>query len=196
MIEQDAVRNEHIVGFAIVGGKPVSGHFSDSVRATRRKRRCFALRRRRGAVHLRRAGLVEPHRFFRSRDVFARRLEQAKRACGNDISGVFGLVEGDFYVTLCGQIINLDRAHPGEDVSKAGRIRQIAVMQEKACFRIMRIAVEMIDSGGVKGTGATDDTMDFIAFSQEEFSQIRSVLAGNAGNQCALHSLLNAPSPV
>ena len=41
----------------------------------------------------------------------------------------------------------------------------------------------MIDAAGVERAAAADDPVNNIAFSQQQFGQIRAVLAGDAGDQ-------------
>ncbi len=48
----------------------------------------------------------------------------------------------------------------------------------------MRILVEMIDAIGVEQRCTTLDAMDDVPFSQQEFSEVGAVLAGDAGDQC------------
>ncbi len=49
--------------------------------------------------------------------------------------------------------------------------------------RDVRVLVEMVDARGVEGRGAALDAVHHIALVQEELGEIRTVLAGNAGNQ-------------
>jgi hypothetical protein len=41
------------------------------------------------------------------------------------------------------------------------------------------INVEMIDPGRVEGGRSTDQTVDFVSLAQQEFGEIRTVLAGD-----------------
>jgi hypothetical protein len=45
----------------------------------------------------------------------------------------------------------------------------------------MRILIDMIDSVGVEGAGPTDNSMDLVAFTEEQLSQITTVLACDPG---------------
>ena len=60
-------------------------------------------------------------------------------------------------------------------------VRQVAVVKEQPRPLLVRVDIEMVDSGGIKGTGAADETVYFIVFTQQQFCQIRAVLTGNAG---------------
>jgi hypothetical protein len=45
----------------------------------------------------------------------------------------------------------------------------------------------MIDSIGVEGAGPADNSMDLVAFAEEQLSQITTVLACNTSYQGAFH---------
>jgi len=60
-------------------------------------------------------------------------------------------------------------------------------VQQQARLTVMRVTVEVIDAVGMKGTGATDQAMDCIALGEEELGQIRSALAGHAGDKGFFH---------
>src|SRR6266550_2510345 len=45
----------------------------------------------------------------------------------------------------------------------------------------------MVNARSVERAGASDDPVDFVAFFQQQISQITSVLAGNAGDQRPFH---------
>ena len=47
--------------------------------------------------------------------------------------------------------------------------------------------VDMIDARGVEAGGAADDTMNLVAFSQQQLGQIGTVLAGDACDECFFH---------
>jgi hypothetical protein len=61
-------------------------------------------------------------------------------------------------------MVNFVRLDIIDEIGYLARIREIAIMKEKPCIRVMRILIEMIDSASVKGTGTADKTMDFVAF--------------------------------
>src|SRR5580692_2390437 len=69
VVEQNAVRGVHAVGFAIVHGDPVGVEFCRRIGRARMKRRRFLLRRLlRLAVELRRRGLIEAGQLFPAQD--------------------------------------------------------------------------------------------------------------------------------
>jgi len=53
----------------------------------------------------------------------------------------------------------------------------------------MRILVDMIDTIGIERACSPDESVNLIAFVQQEFCQIRAVLAGDASDKCSFHSV-------
>ena len=51
----------------------------------------------------------------------------------------------------------------------------------------MRVLVDVVDPLGVEQRGPAFDAVDFIAFFEEEFREIGSVLSGDAGDEGAFH---------
>jgi hypothetical protein len=47
----------------------------------------------------------------------------------------------------------------------------------------MGVGIDMVDAAGVEGAGAPNQAMDLIALEEEQFGQIRAVLASDAGNK-------------
>ena len=58
------------------------------------------------------------------------------------------------------------------------------MMKNEPAIPFVGVLVKVIDPIRVEKGGAAFDAMYLVAFSQEEFGQVRSVLAGNARNQC------------
>ena len=55
-------------------------------------------------------------------------------------------------------------------------------MEEEAGFGVVRVAIEVFDSLSIKRTTAADDAMDDVIFAQQQFGEIRAVLACDAGD--------------
>ncbi len=51
----------------------------------------------------------------------------------------------------------------------------------------VRIGVKMIDARGVEGARAPDDAVDFVAFLEQQISEVAAILPGDPGDQCSLH---------
>ena len=119
VVEQDAVRGVHAVGFAIVHRDPVAVQLGDGIGAARIERRRLLLRHLlHEAVELRRRGLVEAARLLHAED--AQRLEQAQHADGVGVGGVLRALERHGHVALGGEIVDLGRAHLLHETDQVG----------------------------------------------------------------------------
>ena len=49
---------------------------------------------------------------------------------------------------------------------------------------------EMVYPSGIKRTASADDAMNFVAFFKKQFCQVRTVLAGNAGDEGFFHGCM------
>ena len=58
------------------------------------------------------------------------------------------------------------------------------MMQNKTTALLVRILIQMIDTIGIEQRRASFDTVNFVAFFEQELSQIRAVLSGDAGDEC------------
>ena len=184
MVEEDAVAGEQAVGFAVVDGLPVGD------RPWRRRRGCAGRRASSRvcgvfddlAVHLAGGGLVEADRRYAS---VADGFEQAHRAEGVDVGGVFGLVEADADVAIgrrgCRSRRAGSRGQMSREAGAVARGRRSAGSRSR--WPAVRVAVEVVDAAGVEGAGAADDAVDFVAFGEQELGQIGAVLAGDAGDR-------------
>jgi hypothetical protein len=51
----------------------------------------------------------------------------------------------------------------------------------------VRVVIDVVDAAGVEGTGTADDAMDFVALGKQQFSEIRTVLSGDASDESFFH---------
>ena len=58
-------------------------------------------------------------------------------------------------------------------------------MQEELSVFLVGIFVEVINAISVECRGTADDAVDFIAFGEEEFTKVRTVLTSNACDESA-----------
>ena len=89
-------------------------------------------------------------------------------------------------MALRGQMVDFVWPHLAYDVRKIARTADVAVVQ----MQLHRVAVVGVPVGvvqpvGVEAAGPTQDAVYLVAFGQENFGQIGTVLAGDAGNQCS-----------
>src|SRR5258705_1659239 len=105
MIEQDAVRGEHAVGFAIVHRDPVAVKLADAIGRARIERRGFLLRDLlHQTVQLRSGRLVEPRLLLHAEN--PDRFQQPQYADGVGIRGVFRAFETDADMALGGEVVD------------------------------------------------------------------------------------------
>lgn len=109
-------------------------------------------------------------------------LQHTQNAQCIHIAGVFGCIEGDLNMALCGQIVDLVGLDLAYQTDEAGGIRQVAVMQMDSIF-----LDQVVDTSGVGDGSAADNAVDFIPLLQQELCQIGAVLTSDAGDQCFFH---------
>ena len=149
MIKENAVAGVNTIGFPIIYGNPVGIHLRYSVGATRVERGGFFLWR----------FLHESIEFGCGRLIKACLLLQAKNAnslkntqCTKPVSigGVLWGFKADRHMAHRCQVIDFVRLNLLDDPNKVGRVRQIAIVQDKVLVIDMRILVQMINTIGIK----------------------------------------------
>ena len=182
MVEQDAVAGIHAIGFAVVHGDPVGVHLGHGVGAARVERRGFLLRGfLHQAVEFGGGCLVELGFLFQAEE--ADGFEQAQRADGIYVGGVFRGFEADGDVGLGAEVVDLVRLYFLQDAGQVGGVGEIAVVELEARVFNVRIFVDVIDALGVEERGAALDAVHDVALFEQEFGEVRTILAGYAGDQ-------------
>jgi hypothetical protein len=115
-------------------------------------------------------------------DVIANAIEEAERARGDGIGGVFGIFERDLDVGLSAEVIDFVGLGDFEDAAEAGGICEVAVVEVKAAGGLVGVLIDVVDAAGVEGRTAADDAVDSVAFGEEKFAEVGAVLAGDAGD--------------
>jgi hypothetical protein len=110
----------------------------------------------------------------------ASRIRSAPRA--SELAVYSGL-ETHGHVALRGKIVDFVGLRLLDDTDEAGGVRQVAVVQEKAHPLLVRIAVEVVNAIGIEQTGAALDAVNDVALAKQEFCEVRTVLAGDAGDE-------------
>ena len=191
VVEEDAVAGVHAVGFAVVDHNPKAVHLRDGVGGTRVEGRGLLLRDLLDkTVKLRGGGLVELGLSFKAED--ADGFQQAEHAEGVRIRSVLGLFERDLDVRLRGEIIDLVGLDLLDDVDERRAVGHVAIVQKEVGVRVMRVFVDVVDTGGVEQRRPSLDAMNFVALAEQELSEIGPVLTRDARNQ----SFLQANTPV
>ena len=195
VVEEDAAAGEEVVRLAVVDRDPVGVELGDAVGRARVEGRRLRLRALGHlAVKLRGRGLVEARLLAEPED--ADRLEQAQRADGIGVGGVFRLLERHHDVALGGEVVDLIRLNLLDHPQQARGIGHVAVVEGEGQAAIVRLAEEVIDAIGVEQGGAPLDAVDRIALADQVLRQVRTILAGDARDQCCLgHCSLDPTSP-
>lgn len=94
---------------------------------------------------------------------------------------------------LRGEIVDLVGLHIIYDTRKIRSVTQIAVVKSELGIRFVRVLIDVIDPLSVNGGGAAFDAMNFIAFPQQKFGKIGSILPGNSGNESAFNHFCDSP---
>jgi hypothetical protein len=92
-------------------------------------------------------------------------------------------------MTLGAQMIDLLRLKVIDEVGHLAGIAEIAVVEKKPSFGNMGVRINMVDATRVKSARAPNQAMDLIAFGEEEFRQIGTILPGDPGNESFHESL-------
>ena len=80
-------------------------------------------------------------------------------------------------MALRGEVVDLVGLHLLDDAHQAGGVRQIAVVQDEAPVRDVRVLVQVVDAVGVEKRSAALDAVDFVALGEQELGQVGAVLA-------------------
>ena len=95
-------------------------------------------------------------------------------------------------MALGAQVVNFIRSNVEHEVGQILPIGQVAIMQEQLVVRFVRVLVNVIDPVGVESAATSNNAMDFIAFFEQQFRQVGSVLTGDPGDKCLFgHLTLN-----
>ncbi len=187
VVEEDAVARAKAVAFAVVHRRPVSKDLRHAIRAARPERRRLDLRNLLYfAEHFAARSLVKT----RADSGFANRFQNANRAQAGDVGGVLGDVEADPHMALRGEVVNFVRLQLVNQFHQVDRVAQVAVVQKHPHAVDVRIGIKMIDARGVKGAGAPDDAVNFVALFEQQVRQVAAILSGDASNECFLHARL------
>jgi hypothetical protein len=175
VVEQDAGDREHVVAFAVVHRDVVAEHLRHAVRAARIERRQLGLRHLAYApVHLARRRLVDA-------DVeidLTHRLEEARHTHRVVFAGQQRLVPRCGHERHRRQVVQLVGPHVLNDAHQRLLIQQISRPQRNA-------TEDVLDAPEVRRARSPHDTSDFVSLLEEQLREVRTILAGDAGNQCA-----------
>src|SRR5205085_2908950 len=188
VIVKDSVANKEPVRVAVNAGQLGGKSFRATVRARGPERRLFRLRRLRGAPkNFGAGGVIKFYLFL----LVPRDFEQPQRRHSDLFASRLGNLETQTDMALAGEMINLRRTHLGENAAERGPIGEIAIMEKETLVIDVFIAAQMLDARAEKIACSPNDSMNGIAFFQQQLGQIRAVLTSDAGYERSLRILVH-----
>ena len=94
--------------------------------------------------------------------------------------------------SVCEYLVVVDRGrllYQGATKDLLATASESLLIRTEPAARLVRVLVDVVDALGVEGGGAADDAVDLVPLREQELDQVRSVLAGDAGDQCLGHAL-------
>ena len=123
---------------------------------------------------------------FHRLGLVARDLEEPQRGHPDFIASRLRDFETQTDVALAGQMINFRGPHFRKNPPQSGSIGKIAIMQEEAFIVDVFVAPQMFDARAQEIARAPNDSMNGVPFSEKQFRQVGTILAGDAGDERSL----------
>mmetsp|Transcript_16924 Transcript_16924/g.34727 ORF Transcript_16924/g.34727 Transcript_16924/m.34727 type:complete len:239 (-) Transcript_16924:116-832(-) len=185
VVEQDSVRQMHSVSLAVVHEDPERVLLRHSIWRPRVERSGFRLGHLLDlSVQLTCRRLVKADRLLHS--TCANCVQHAQDADAVTISCVLGHVKRNLDVTHSTKVVNLSRTNLRYDGDEVGCVAKIAIVKEQLHTSVVAVFVNVVNATGVEGGGATNDAMHGVAFVEEQFREVASILASDAGDESDL----------
>ena len=115
--------------------------------------------------------------------LISRNLKQAQRRHARVLAGRFGNLETEPDMALAGEMIELGRFHLVKNASQGRAVGKIAVREEQFFAVNFVVATKVFDTRAKQIARSPDNPVNGVAFCQKRLGQIRTVLAGDAGDQ-------------
>ena len=80
-------------------------------------------------------------------------------------------------------MVELSRLHFCDHSSNGGGVIQIGIVQKQPFCIGVGIGVQVLQAGPFHGAGSTYQAVDFVAFFQQEFREVGTVLTSDAGDE-------------
>jgi hypothetical protein len=80
------------------------------------------------------------------------------------------------------EVVDFVRLYLLDDVSQAGGVGHVAVMQEKWLALFVHVMEQVVDPPCVEQGTAALDAVHLVAFAQQQFCEIRTILSCNTGD--------------
>ncbi len=126
--------------------------------------------------------MVEAGFLLQPQDAYG--LQQAQGAQAVHVGGVLGAFKAHRDMALCAQVVDFIGLCFLHDADEVAGVAEVAVMQVEARIVDVRILVDMVHALGVERRSPALDTVDDVAFFQQQLGQVRAVLPSDAGDEC------------
>lgn len=118
------------------------------------------------------------------RNVRSNGFEEAEGPSCDNIGSVIRDLEGDCDMGLRCQVVNLVGENGVEPATERGGVAEIGVVElHSGLVSVVRVDVDVINTLRIEVGRSTDQAVDFVAFVEEEFRKIGTVLSSNSGDQ-------------
>src|SRR3954468_173836 len=177
VIEQNTADGVQVVRLPIVDRDPVAIDLGHAVGRPGIERRGLGLRRLgHSTEHLGGAGLIEFGRRMHQAD----RLEDPGYAERSELSGQNGLGPGGGHVGLRRQVVDLVRSGLLQHNGQGMLVQQVSGDYFDSVKQVLDAFVAVM-------AGSADDASDLVALRKQELRKVRSILAGDAGDERLRH---------
>ena len=105
-------------------------------------------------------------------------LEDTEHAYGIDVGSELGCIEADLHMALSCKVVNFGWLHFTNELDERHGVGHVGIVEVE-----MGCAFKMSDTFAEIHRRPTDDAMDFVTFSKEEFREVATVLSGNTGDE-------------
>ena len=103
-------------------------------------------------------------------------------AHGGQVTGAFGDLKAESHMRLTGQMIELGGLNLTDDAANGGDVGQVGVVQEQLLFIDVVVAIKLVESRAFQRAAAAHNAMHFVALFEQQFGQVRTVLACDSGD--------------
>jgi hypothetical protein len=117
-------------------------------------------------------------------------FQQVEGAEGVGLGGVNGDIEADADVGLGAEVVDFVRVDQFDNPAEGGAVGEVSEVElelRQTGVLGVRVDVEMVEAVGIEGAGTAHDAVDLIAFGEEEFGQVRTVLSCYTGDEGGFH---------
>ena len=182
VVVKNSVADEEAVGLPVNPRQLGRESLRATIGAGWPERRFFGLRRV-GCVaeNLRARRVIKTQRLR----LIARNLEQPQGCHRHFLGSGFRDFKTQADMALSCEMIDLRGLHPGKNAAQRRAIGQIAVMEKELVTINGLIGAQMFDPGAEQVACSPNDTVNGVAFGEEQLGEVRAVLTGDTGDKCA-----------